>query len=108
MAKVKRSEYIIASRAICRNLYKEGCFGKGSIYFDNLVKGLGDREFTKLNITKDKVQIVLDALAKQGICGKKKKEHGWKYYLNMERIDKIKEIMKETGNNSIIPILLML
>jgi len=26
----------------------------------------------------------------------------------MERLDKIKEIIKETGNNSIIPILLML
>ena len=48
------------------------------------------------------------SLVKQKICSKKKKEHGWKYYLNTERLDKIKEIMKETGNNSIIPILLFL
>ena len=37
-----------------------------------------------------------------------KKEHGWKYYLNMERLGKIKEIIKETGSGSIIPLLLML
>ena len=51
---------------------------------------------------------VLAALVKQNICRKKKKTHGWKYFLNMERYDKIKEIIKEKGNNSIIPILLML
>ena len=108
MVKVKRSEYIIISRAVCRTLFKAGCFGKGSLYLDNLAKGATDREFSKLQITKNKVEIVVEALVKQKICGKKKKEHGWKYYLNMERLDKIKEIMKETGNNSIIPILLML
>ena len=31
-----------------------------------------------------------------------------KYYLNMKRYDKIQEIIKEKGNSSIIPILLML
>ena len=41
-------------------------------------------------------------------CLKKKKKHGWKYYLNWDRKDKIKEIIKETGKESIIPILLML
>ena len=56
----------------------------------------------------DKIEIVLDALIKQNICCKKKKEHGWKYYLNMDRYDKIKEIIKEKGNSSIIPILLLL
>ncbi|MFH1072775.1 MAG: hypothetical protein V1743_05075, partial [Nanoarchaeota archaeon] len=56
----------------------------------------------------DKVETVLDALVKQHICCKKKKEHGWKYYLNMDRFDKIKEIIKEKGRNSIIPLLLML
>ena len=108
MTKVKRSEYIIISRAICRTLFKAGCFGKGSLYLDNLAKGATDREFSKLQITKNKVEIVVEALIKQKICCKKKKEHGWKYYLNMERLNKIKEIIKETGNNSIIPILLML
>ena len=110
MAKVKRSEYIIISRGICRTLFKAGWFGKGSLYFDNLEKGggLGNREFSKLNMTKDKIETVLESLVKQKICGKKKKEHGWKYYLNMDRLDKIREIIKETGTNSIIPILLML
>ena len=108
MVKVKRSEYIIVSRAICRTLFKGGYFGKGSLYFDNLTKGLSAREFSKLDITKDKIQTVLEALVKQKICGKKKKEYGWKYYLNMDRLDKIREITKETGTNSIIPILLML
>lgn len=108
MTKVKKSEYIIISRAICRTLFKTGCFGKGSLYFDNLEKGLSNREFSKLDLTKDKIETVLEALVKQNICGKKKKEHGWKYYLNMDRLDKIKEIIKETGRSSIIPILLML
>jgi len=108
MVKVKRSEYIIISRAICRTLFKAGCFGKGSLYLDNLAKGATDREFSKFQITKDKIEVVVQALVKQRICGKKKKELGWKYYLNMERLNKIKEIIKETGNDSIIPILLML
>ncbi len=108
MAQIKRSEYIIVSRSICKVLFKGGCFGKGSIYFDNLAKCLSDREFSRLNITKDKIRIILEALVKQQIAGKKKKEHGWKYYLNMERYDKIREIIKETGNQSIIPMLLML
>ena len=55
-----------------------------------------------------KVEVVLDALVKQHICEKKKKEHGWKYYLNMDRYDKIMEIIKEKGTRSIIPLLLML
>lgn len=108
MVKVKRSEYIVISRAISRTLFKIGCFGKGSLYLDNLAKGATDREFSKLQITKDKIEVVVEALVKQDICGKKKKKHGWKYYLNMERYDKIKEIIKENGNSSIIPVLLML
>ena len=108
MVKVKRSEYIIASRVICRLLYKANCYGKGSLYFDNLTKALSGREFKRLDITKDKIEIVLEALVKQNICCKKKKEHGWKYYLNMDRYDKVMEILKEKGNQSIIPVLLML
>lgn len=108
MTKIKRSEYIIVSRIICKTLFKGGYFGEGSLYFDNLVKGLSDRDFSKLDITKDKIKKILEALIKQKICCKKKKKHGWKYYLNMDRYDKIKEIIKETGKKSIILILLML
>jgi len=96
---VRKSEYIRYSRFIVRKLYKSTCFGKGSMYEDNTIAGLPDAKIAKR---------VLDALVKQKICGKKKKEHGWKYYLNMDRLDKIKEIIKETGSSSIIPILLML
>jgi len=106
--RVKKSEYIIVSRAICRNLFKANCWGKGSMYLDNLAKGLSDREFSRLNISKDKVEVVLEALVKQKVCIKKKKEHGWKYYLNMNRYDKIKEIIKETESSSIIRLLLKL
>ena len=106
MSKIKKSVYIIVSRAICRTLFKSNCFGKGSLYLDNLA--LSGREFSSLDITKDKVKIVIDALVKQKIVCKKKKEHGWKYYLNMNRYDKIKEIIKETGKKSIIPVLLVL
>ena len=108
MNRVKRSEYIIVSRTICKTLFKGGYFGKGSLYFDNIIKGLSDRDFSRLNITKDKIEDVLEALVKQKICCKKKKKYGWKYFLNMERYDKIKQIIKETGDKSIIPILLML
>lgn len=108
MGKIKRSEYIIVSRTICKTLFKGHYFGEGSLYFDNLVKGLGDRDFSRLDITKDKIKKILEALIKQRIICKKKKKHGWKYYLNMGRYDKIKEIIKETGKQSIIPILLML
>ena len=92
MSKVKKSEYVIISRSVCRTLFKAGCFGKGSLYFDNLAKGLSDRDFSKLNLTKDKIEVVVEALVKQRILCKKKKLHGWKYYLNMDRFDKIKEI----------------
>ena len=101
MAKVKKSEYIKISRALIKKLYDETCFGKGSLYIETLKKGIS-KEYM------DKVEIVLEALVKQKICIKKKKEHGWKYYLNMDRYDKIKEIIKETDNNSIIPMLLFL
>lgn len=101
MAKVKRSEYIKISRTIVKKLYGETCFGKGSLYIETIQQGIPKNQTGK-------VEIVLEALVKQKICLKKKKEHGWKYYLNMERYDKIKEITKETGSGSIIPILLNL
>ena len=101
MAKVKRSEYIRISRTIVKKLFDQNCFGKGSVYINVLKSGMPKEDL-------DKVEIVLESLVKQNICGKKKKEHGWKYYLNMDRLDKIREIIKETGTNSIIPVLLML
>jgi len=100
MAKIKKSDYIKLSRILIRKLFDENCFGKGSIYIDNLKRGIPQGYL-------DKVETVLDALVKQEICGKKRKEHGWKYFLKMERLDKIKEILKEKGSNSIIPILLI-
>jgi len=97
--KVRKSDYIKYSRFIIRKLHRSTCYGKGSMYEENVIAGLPDGRIAKE---------VLATLVKQNICCKKKKEHGWKYYLNMERIDKLKEIIKETGSNSIIPILLML
>ena len=101
MVKVKKSEYIKLSRTLIRKLYDETCFGKGSLYIENLKRGIPPEYL-------DKVEPVLSALVKQNICGKKRKEHGWKYFLKMERIDKIRELIKEKGNRSIIPILLMI
>ncbi|MFH1592307.1 MAG: hypothetical protein ABIB47_02995 [Candidatus Woesearchaeota archaeon] len=101
MAQVKRSEYIKLSRTLIRKLYDETCFGKGSLYFDNLKKGIPPEYVGK-------VESVLNALVKQGICGRKRKEHGWKYFLNIKRLDKIKEIIKEKGDKSVIPILSIL
>jgi len=69
------------------------------MYEENVTTGMPDKGIARK---------VLDALVKQRIVCKKKKEHGWKYYLNMERYDKIMEIIKERGNRSIIPLLLML
>jgi len=101
MTKVKRSEYIRISRTIVKKLFDQNCFGKGSVYIHVLKSGISKEDL-------DKVENVLEALVKQNICGKKKKEHGWKYFLSMDRYDKIKEIIKEKGNSSIISILLML
>lgn len=87
MVKVKKSEYIKLSKTLVKKLFDETCFGKGSLYIETLRKGIPNGYI-------DKVEPVLEALVKQNICGKKKKERGWKYYLNIERLDKIKEIIK--------------
>ncbi|MBI3034956.1 hypothetical protein HYY71_01410 [Candidatus Woesearchaeota archaeon] len=100
MVKVKRSEYIRISRTLVKKLFDQNCFGKGSVHIHVLKSGISKEDL-------DKVEIVLEALIKQNVCCKKKKEHGWKYYLNMDRYDKIKQIIKEKGSVSIIPILLM-
>ena len=77
--KVYKSDYIKYSRFIIRKLHKSTCYGKGSMYEENVFAGLDDRGVAKE---------VLASLVKQNICGKKKKEHGWKYYLNMNRLIK--------------------
>lgn len=101
MVKIKKSDYIKISRTIIRKLFDLTCFGKGSVYIQVLKSG-----FPKDQL--DKIDIVLGALVKQKICCKKKKGFGWKYYLNMERYSKIIEIIKEKGESSIIPVLLLL
>ena len=97
--KIKKSEYIKYSRTIISKLVRSGCFGEGSMYKEHLISG---------NLNPKISEIVLEALIKQDICKKKKKKYGWKFYLNIEKIDKIKQIVKEKGRKSIIPILLAL
>lgn len=99
MTKIKKSDYISYSRTLVRKLFSVGCFGRGSMYEDNLLSGLPDGYVAKK---------VLEALVKQAIILKKRKKYGWKYFLNEERLDKIKEIAKEKGHGSIIPLLLCL
>lgn len=84
--KVMRSDYIIISKVILRKLYMSGCWGKGSLYEDNLKGGFPPEE-------KGKVLTVADALVRQRIICKKRKLYGFKYYLNVERRDKIKQIL---------------
>lgn len=101
MVKIKKSEYVRISRTIIKKLFDLNCFGKGSVYIHIIKSAISKDDL-------DKVIMVLEALIKQNICCKKKKKHGWKYYLNIDRYDKIKQIIKETGRQSIIPVLLML
>ena len=84
--KITRSDYIAISKAILRKLYITGCWGKGSLYEDNMKDGFPQGE-------KGKILAVADALAKQGIICKKRKLYGFKYYLNAERRDKIRQIL---------------
>ena len=84
--KITRSDYILISKALIRKLYMTGCWGKGSLYEDHLKDGFPPEE-------KGKVPIVADALVKQRIICKKRKLYGFKYYLNTERRDKIRQIL---------------
>ena len=84
--KITRSDYILISKALIRKLYMTGCWGKGSLYEDHLKDGFPPEE-------KGKVLIVADALVKQRIICKKRKLYGFKYYLNTERRDKIRQIL---------------
>jgi len=83
--KVRKSDYIKISKVLVRKLYKLGCWGKGSLYEDELKDGFPCEE-------KGKVLVVASALVKQKILAKKPKKYGFKYYLNPERRDKIDEI----------------
>ena len=84
MMNINKSDYIKYSKFIIRKLHKEKCYGTGSMYEDNVVKGLPEKKIALK---------VLDSLVKQAICLKKKKLYGWKYYLNKEKYGKIKEII---------------
>lgn len=84
--KIPRSEYIEISKVIIKKLYKGGCWGRGSLYQDNLKDGFSQED-------KGKVLEVANALVKQRILGKKPKKYGFKYFLNVERKDKIEEII---------------
>ena len=83
---IPKSKYIEISKALIKKLYKEGCWGKGSLYQDNLKDGFSQED-------KGKVLEVANALVKQRILGKKPKKYGFKYFLNAERKDKIEEII---------------
>lgn len=85
--KITRSDYIIISKAILRKLYITGCWGKGSLYEEHLKDGFPQNE-------KGKVLIVADALVRQGLICKKRKIYGFKFFLNPEKRDKIREILK--------------
>ncbi len=101
MARISKGNYVNISRVIVKILFRMNCFGKGSACFQTIKSGFKKHELEKLHK-------VLEALIRQEIVLKKKKEHGWKYYLNTERLDKIREIIREKGRKSIIPILLSL
>jgi hypothetical protein len=51
---------------------------------------------------------VINGLVKQGLVMKKKHKHGWKYFLNNERRDKLFSIAKEVGRKASILLLFAL
>lgn len=93
--KIYKSEYIKISRAVITKLRILDCWGKGSVYVDVLKSGFPPEKI-------DKVKRVVDGLVKQKLIIKKKKEHGWKYFLNKEKQDKIGEICKEMGRITLL------
>lgn len=94
MVKIKKSEYIIISKKIIRLLLRETCWGKGSMYLDNIKKsGFKDKEIPL-------VEIVINGLVKQRLITKKKHKHGWKYFLNNEKREKLFSIAKEISKRT--------
>jgi len=102
MVKVKKSEYIIISKKIIRLLLRETCWGKGSMYFDNIKKsGFKDNEIPL-------VEDVINGLVKQALVMKKKHKYGWKYFLNNEKRGKLFSIAKEIGKTSALILFLII
>jgi len=94
MVRIKKSEYIIISKKIIRLLLRETCWGKGSMYVDNIKRsGFKDIEIQL-------VEPVINGLVKQGLVMKKKHKHGLKFFLNNEKREKLFEIAKEVGKNT--------
>ena len=91
MTRIKKSDYIKISKSIITKLYKLGCWGKGSLYEDNLKDGFPNED-------KGKVITIANALVKQGILIKIPKKYGSKYYLNKNKRDKINQILKIKNN----------
>lgn len=57
MTKILKSEYVKISKSILIRLFKEGCWGKGSLYEEHLKNGFPSE-------ARDKVLAVADALVK--------------------------------------------
>jgi len=94
MTKIKRSEYIVISKKIIRLLLRETCWGKGSMYLDNIKKsGFKDNEIPL-------VEMVINGLVKQALVIKKKHKYGWKYSLNNAKREKLFSIAKEIGKRT--------
>ena len=84
--KISKNDYLKISKTLIKKLYKLGCWGKGSLYQDNLTNGFPTNE-------KRKVLIVAESLVKQNMLCKKPKKYGTKYYLNIEMKNKIEKII---------------
>ncbi len=71
---IKETDFKKIAKIIVIKLYKneKGFFGKGSLYLDNLKKG------TK---HESEVKNVAEALYRKQILGRKRKPHGYKYYI---------------------------
>ena len=97
---MKKSQYIRISKTIIQKLNSNGCWGKGSMYENNLKNGIKEPG-------KD-IDLVIKALEKQRIICSKTHKFGKKFYLNKYKRDKIGEIIKEKPRkrNSLLLILL--
>ena len=84
---IRKSEYIKISKVLVQKFFNEKCFGEGSLYIETIKHGFPHEYLNK-------VETVLESLVRQDICAKKKKQHGWKYHLNKDRLDKIMEIIR--------------
>jgi|TARA_B100001971_G_C17726809_1_gene303936 hypothetical protein len=97
---MKKSQYIRISKTIIQKLSSNGCWGKGSMYENNLKNGIKE--------TGKDIDLVIKALEKQQIICSKAHKFGKKLFLNKDKRDKIGEITKEKPRkrNSLLLILL--